>query len=42
VVRVRVDRASLVAIAGFEEAVLDPAPFPVEPPRRTRLAVVGV
>jgi tRNA-2-methylthio-N6-dimethylallyladenosine synthase len=41
VVRVRVARASLVALSGVEEGVSDPAPFVAENAPRTRLAVLS-
>ena len=41
VVRVRVTRASLVALSGVQESVSDPAPFAPAKVRRTRLAVLS-
>jgi len=40
-VRVRISRASLVALSGVEEGVTDPAPFVAEKAPRTRLAVLS-
>jgi len=40
-VRVRISRASLVALSGVEERVTDPAPFVADKAPRTRLAVLS-
>jgi hypothetical protein len=40
-VRVRISRASLVALSGVEERVTDPTPFVADNAPRTRLAVLS-